>query len=42
MLGHYDPTVEAADHGSGEEEQELLCKFPFRIIVHSRALSIYE
>ncbi|EFN73985.1 PAB-dependent poly(A)-specific ribonuclease subunit 2 [Camponotus floridanus] len=24
VLGHYDPTVEATDHGSGEEEQELL------------------
>lgn len=27
VLGHYDPTVEATDHGSGEEEQELLCKY---------------
>lgn len=27
VLGHYDPTVEATDHGSGEEEQELLCEY---------------
>lgn len=26
VLGHYDPAVEATDHGSGEEEQELLCE----------------
>lgn len=30
MLGHYDPTIEATDHGSGEEEQELLCEYPVR------------
>jgi len=29
VLGHFDPTVEPAEpHISGEEEQELLCKYP--------------
>jgi len=41
VLGHYDPTVEATDHGSGEEEQELLCKCPFCIVVCSRARSFH-
>lgn len=41
VLGHYDPTVEATDHGSGEEEQELLCKCSFCIVVYSRARSFH-